>query len=83
VAYEWHFPGATPDVSNDANPVVIYPAPGNFDVMLILNKGGEIDTLTKTSLFMLITALVLRNRQETSLLFLLTQATELSNFHIM
>jgi len=45
--YEWHFPGATPDMSNDSSPVVIYTAPGDFDVQLIINKGSEIDTLTK------------------------------------
>lgn len=47
-SYEWHFPGGTPDMSTDSMPSVIYGAPGNFDVMLILNKGGEIDTITKT-----------------------------------
>ncbi|MCX6286979.1 MAG: T9SS type A sorting domain-containing protein [Bacteroidetes bacterium] len=46
--YEWHFPGATPDISNDTNPIVIYTVPGNFDVQLIINRGGEIDTVTRS-----------------------------------
>ena len=28
--------------------MVIYQAPGNYDVTLIVNKGGQIDTLTKS-----------------------------------
>jgi PKD repeat protein len=46
--FDWLFPGAIPPESNDTNPMVIYQAPGNYDVTLIVNKGGQIDTLTKS-----------------------------------
>lgn len=48
VTYDWLFPGATPAESNDTNPVVIYPTAGDYNVTLIVNKGGQIDTLTQT-----------------------------------
>jgi len=50
--FEWHFPGAIPAVSNDTNPVVQYPSAGNYDVKLIVNRGGEIDTVTKTAMIL-------------------------------
>lgn len=45
--YEWHFPGATPDTSSQPNPTVTYTECGQQDVMLIVNRGGEIDTVNK------------------------------------
>jgi PKD repeat protein len=45
--YEWHFPGATPDMSSDPNPTVTYTECGTQDVMLIVNRGGQIDTVNK------------------------------------
>jgi len=46
--YQWYFPGATPSSSNDTNPAVVYPTSGDYDVTLIVNRGGQIDTLTKS-----------------------------------
>ena len=45
--YEWHFPGATPDTSSQPNPTVTYTECGTQDVMLIVNRGGQIDTVNK------------------------------------
>jgi PKD repeat protein len=47
--YEWNFQGGTPSTSTDQNPVVTYNQCGQFDVTLIVNRGGQIDTLTKTA----------------------------------
>jgi len=47
--YEWLFPGATPATSTDENPVVTYNDCGTFDVTLIVNRGGQIDTLIRTT----------------------------------
>ncbi len=47
--YEWLFPGGTPNTSTDKNPVVSYADQGTYDVSLIVNRGGQIDTLTKTA----------------------------------
>ncbi len=47
--YEWLFPGGTPSTSTDKNPVVSYADQGTYDVSLIVNRGGQIDTLTKTA----------------------------------
>ena len=45
--YEWIFQGGTPVSSFDANPVVSYANQGTYDVTLIVNRGGQIDTLVK------------------------------------
>jgi PKD repeat protein len=45
--YEWSFPGGTPATSTDANPVVQYAECGAHDVTLIVNRGGQIDTVYK------------------------------------
>ena len=45
--YQWSFPGGTPDVSTDKNPTVVYSDCGTHDVMLIVNRGGQIDTVNK------------------------------------
>ena len=45
--YEWHFPGATPDTSTQPNATVSYTECGTHDVTLIVNRGGEIDTVYK------------------------------------
>lgn len=47
--YEWLFPGANPSTSVEENPTVVYTEAGNYDVTLIVNRGGQIDTLTKTA----------------------------------
>ena len=47
--YEWLFPGATPSTSTEANPVVTYNECGAHDVSLIVNRGGQIDTLVQTA----------------------------------
>lgn len=47
-SYQWSFPGATPSTSTDSVPVVQYTESGAHDVQLIIDKGGEIDTLTKS-----------------------------------
>ncbi|TRZ74581.1 MAG: T9SS C-terminal target domain-containing protein [Bacteroidetes bacterium] len=45
--YQWSFPGGTPDASTDKNPTVVYSECGAHDVMLIVNRGGQIDTVNK------------------------------------
>jgi PKD repeat protein len=47
--YEWSFQGGTPSTSTDQNPVVTYSQCGTFDATLIVNRGGQIDTLSKTA----------------------------------
>lgn len=47
--YEWQFPGAEPATSTDENPTVMYKECGTHDVILIVNRGGQIDTLVKSS----------------------------------
>lgn len=46
--YLWSFPGGTPDNSTDANPSVQYTQCGAHDVTLIVNRGGQIDTVSKS-----------------------------------
>ena len=46
--YQWLFPGATPDTSSQKNPTIAFADSGHYDVTLIVNRGGQIDTLTKT-----------------------------------
>lgn len=47
--YEWLFPGATPSSSTDRNPTTYYLTAGSYDVTLIVTRGGQVDTLTKTA----------------------------------
>ncbi len=47
--YQWSFPGATPDQSTDANPVVSYTECGPHDVTMIVTAGGQTDTKVKTN----------------------------------
>ncbi|MEI6433660.1 MAG: T9SS type A sorting domain-containing protein [Bacteroidota bacterium] len=47
--YNWLFPGATPATSTDKDPVVTYNECGTYDVTLIVNRGGQIDTLIRTA----------------------------------
>lgn len=45
-AYQWNFPGATPDTSTAVNPVnICYASPGNYDVQLIATNVLNSDTL--------------------------------------
>jgi hypothetical protein len=48
-SYLWSFPGGTPYTSTDQNPIVVYSDCGPHDVMLIVNRGGQIDTANKVS----------------------------------
>jgi PKD repeat protein len=45
--YEWIFEGGTPTSSFDKDPTVSYADSGTYDVTLIVNRGGQIDTLVK------------------------------------
>jgi PKD repeat protein len=48
-AWSWSFPGGTPATSTQQNPAGIkYLLPGSFDVTLVVTKGTEKDSLTKT-----------------------------------
>jgi PKD repeat protein len=48
-SYLWSFPGGTPYTSTDPNPTVVYSDCGPHDVMLIVDRGGQIDTVNKVS----------------------------------
>jgi PKD repeat protein len=47
--YHWEFPGATPDTSNEENPVVTYTECGPHDVSLNVWRGGQTQTIVKTA----------------------------------
>jgi PKD repeat protein len=47
--YEWIFEGGTPSSSTDKDPVVVYNTCGTYDVTLIVDRGSQIDTLTRTA----------------------------------
>lgn len=46
-AWEWQFPGAVTETSAEQNPVVVYEAPGSYDVTLTVRKGDESNTVTR------------------------------------
>jgi PKD repeat protein len=48
--YKWLFPGAIPATSTLANPTISYADSGHYNISLIVNRGGQIDTLTKKML---------------------------------
>jgi len=43
----WYFDGGNPIVSNAAQPLVTYAAPGVYDVMLVVTDGSENDTVIR------------------------------------
>ena len=44
----WSFPGGTPGTSTLENPVVTYADCGGYDVTLTVDRGGQVETITKT-----------------------------------
>ncbi|MBQ6770743.1 MAG: T9SS type A sorting domain-containing protein [Bacteroidales bacterium] len=49
--WQWEFPGGTPSVSSERNPIVEYQTPGNYDVTLTITKAnGQSATLTQPNL---------------------------------
>ncbi|NNF02026.1 MAG: PKD domain-containing protein [Bacteroidia bacterium] len=48
--WTWTLPGATPSVSNDQNPVVVYNTPGTYDVTLTASNAGGSDTKTRSQI---------------------------------
>lgn len=45
----WLFPGGTPSSDTSANPVVLYPTPGVYDVTLITYNASGSDTLVRSN----------------------------------
>lgn len=45
--YTWYFPGGTPATSTDENPSVTYAECGSYDVSLVVDRGGQIDSVSK------------------------------------
>ncbi len=47
--YEWSFPGGDPSTSTEKDPMVTYDSAGLYTVQLIVNRGSQIDTVSKTA----------------------------------
>lgn len=45
--YKWYFPGGDPAISTDENPSVTYAQCGTYDVSLVVDRGGQIDSIGK------------------------------------
>lgn len=48
-AWNWSFPGATPSVSSEQNPTVIYGTPGTYDVILTTSNAFGSSTIAQTA----------------------------------
>jgi choice-of-anchor B domain-containing protein len=59
IAWNWSFPGGTPSVSYDQNPVVIYNSPGIYDISLTVYNGEGTASTTLTSAVEVLDALLL------------------------
>ncbi|MBM3405591.1 MAG: T9SS type A sorting domain-containing protein, partial [Bacteroidetes bacterium] len=46
-SWSWEFPGGSPATSGDANPVVLYANPGDYDISLTVSDGTESWTLNR------------------------------------
>ena len=46
--WNWSFPGGTPAVSSEENPVVTYNSSGDYDVSLVVNNGSGNNSLVRT-----------------------------------
>ncbi|PKP23874.1 MAG: hypothetical protein CVU06_06020 [Bacteroidetes bacterium HGW-Bacteroidetes-22] len=47
--YKWYFPGGDPATSTDENPSVTYAQCGAYDVSLVVDRGGQIDSIGKSA----------------------------------
>lgn len=46
---EWEFPGGMPSaITNDPQPTIMYPAPGQYDVILTVSNDAGTDVVTQT-----------------------------------
>jgi PKD repeat protein len=61
--YNWSFPGGTPSTSTLKNPIVTYYTTGTYDVTLIINRGGQIDTLMKPNMIIITPNVGIKNMQ--------------------
>jgi PKD repeat protein len=48
--WSWEFPGGTPSVSNDTNPIITYATPGVYSATLVTSNQYGSDTIVKTAL---------------------------------
>ncbi len=48
--FNWSFPGGTPNVSNDQNPVIQYNTPGDYSATLVISNSTDTDTIIMTNL---------------------------------
>ncbi len=48
--YEWTFEGGYPPTSNEQNPMIYFPDPGNFDVSLTISNDDEETTFSQEEL---------------------------------
>ncbi len=48
-SYQWTFAGGNPATSTDANPIVVYSAPGTYTVVLTASNSAGSNTETKTN----------------------------------
>lgn len=48
--FTWYFPGGTPAMSNDTNPIVNYTAAGVYNATLVVSNAYGTDSITKTSI---------------------------------
>ncbi len=44
--WNWSFPGGTPNISDEQNPVIVYDNPGTYEVSQIVSNNQGFDTLT-------------------------------------
>jgi hypothetical protein len=61
--YQWTFNGGTPGTSTLKNPIVTYYTTGTYDVTLIINRGGQIDTLSKPNMIIITPNVGIKNMQ--------------------
>ena len=47
-SWQWRFPGGTPAMSNEKNPIVTYNTVGTYDVQLIAGNGFSTDSVLRT-----------------------------------
>ncbi len=58
LSWKWYFPGATPDSSGSQSPSgIVYGAPGDYSVTLIVTNNAGSDTLVRTNLVRVVTGI--------------------------
>jgi PKD repeat protein len=64
LAWQWEFPGGSPSVSSEKNPVVVYPDFGKYDVRLTVTDGVDTASILKKGYISVVPGLGMEEKKD-------------------